>query len=99
MAMMVVITEGIPLRLRGRLSVWMIEIRAGVYLGNLSNRTREMIWGLLVQGAEDGSVAMAWASPNEAGYDFLTLGKNRREPVDYDGLRLVAFAPPPLPID
>jgi CRISPR-associated protein Cas2 len=53
-----------------------------------------MIWEQLSKGCEDGNVVMAWASPNESGYEFQTLGTNRREPVEYDGLRLVAFRPP-----
>jgi len=36
---------------------------------------------------------MAWATPNESGFDFQTYGQNRRIPIDYDGLRLVSFLP------
>jgi CRISPR-associated protein (Cas_Cas2CT1978) len=42
----------------------------------------------------DGSVVMAYASSNESGYEFWTLGPNRRLPVEFDGLFLVAFHPP-----
>ncbi|MDT4864523.1 CRISPR-associated endoribonuclease Cas2 [compost metagenome] len=93
MAFLVVVTENIPPRLRGRLAIWLLEVRAGVYIGDVSRRTREMIWQQLEAGYEDGNVVMAWASPSESGYDFQTLGSNRREPVDHDGLRLVAFLP------
>ncbi|CAM5788190.1 CRISPR-associated endoribonuclease Cas2 [Castellaniella caeni] len=94
MAFFVVITENVPPRLRGRLAIWLLEVRAGVYVGDVSRRTREMIWEQLEAGYEQGSVVAAWASKTESGYDFQTLGENRREPVDYDGLRLVAFHPP-----
>lgn len=94
MAFLTVVTENVPPRLRGRLAIWLLEVRAGVYIGDVSRRTREMIWQQLEAGYEDGSVVMAWASKNESGYDFQTLGSNRREPVDHDGLRLVAFLPP-----
>jgi len=93
MSFLVVVTENVPLRLRGRLAIWLLEVRAGVYIGDVSRRTREMIWQQLEEGYEDGSVVMAWASNSESGYDFQTLGSNRREPIDYDGLRLVAFLP------
>ena len=43
--MMVIVVENAPPRLRGRLAVWLLEVRAGVYLGNYSRRVREMIWG------------------------------------------------------
>ncbi|KAF0805186.1 hypothetical protein A167_03552 [Alcanivorax sp. S71-1-4] len=93
MAFLVVVTESVPPRLRGRLAIWLLEVRAGIYIGDVSRRTREMIWQQLEAGHESGNVVMAWASNSESGYDFQTLGTNRREPIDYDGLRLVAFIP------
>ena len=93
MAFLVVVTENVPPRLRGRMAVWLLEVRAGVYIGDASRRTREMIWQQLGAGYEEGNVVMAWASNSESGYEFQTLGPNRREPIDYDGLRLVAFRP------
>jgi CRISPR-associated protein Cas2 len=92
--MLVIVTENVPPRLRGRLAVWLLEIRAGVYIGTPSKRLREFIWQQIGEGAEDGNVVMAWSTNTESGYDFVTLGKNRRVPVDFDGLRLVSFLPP-----
>ena len=42
--MLVIVVENAPPRLRGRLAVWLLEVRAGVYVGTYSRRTREMIW-------------------------------------------------------
>ncbi len=94
MSMLVVVTENVPPRLRGRMAIWLLEIRAGVYVGNVSRRIREMIWEQITALAENGNVAMAWAANTESGFDFQTYGKNRRIPLDYDGLRLVSFLPP-----
>ncbi|WPP45719.1 type I-E CRISPR-associated endoribonuclease Cas2e [Pseudomonas sp. AN-1] len=93
MAFVVVVTENVPPRLRGRMAIWLLEVRAGVYIGDVSRRTREMIWQQLAEGYEDGNVVMAWASNHESGYEFQTLGANRRLPVEFDGLHLVAFHP------
>ena len=93
MSMLVVVTENVPPRLRGRLAIWLLEIRAGVYVGDVSRRIREMIWGQVIALAEIGNVAMAWATNTESGFDFQTYGENRRVPIDYDGLRLVSFMP------
>ena len=95
MAMAVVVTEAVPPRLRGRLAVWLLEIRAGVYVGDVSRRIREMIWHQVTELTEDGNVVMAWSTNTESGFDFLTHGDNRRMPVDLDGLRLVKFFPEP----
>lgn len=93
MSFIVVVAENVPPRLRGRMAIWLLEVRAGVYIGDVSKRTREMIWQQLSEGYADGSVVMAWASSHESGYEFQTLGENRRLPVEFDGLRLVAFQP------
>lgn len=90
--MMIVVVENAPPRLRGRLAVWLLEIRAGVYIGNYSRRTREMIWNEVLGAIEDGNAVIAWAAPNDAGFSFETCGKNRRIPIDVDGFRLVRFA-------
>ena len=97
--MLVIVTENVPPRLRGRLAVWLVEIRAGVYVGNPSKRLREFMWNQVKEGLEDGNVVMAWNANTESGYDFLTLGPNRRIPVDFDGIRLVSFLPPPTGSD
>lgn len=93
--MLVIVLENAPPRLRGRLAIWLLEIRAGVYVGNYSRRLREHIWAQVEEGIEDGNAVIAWrSSTNEAGFDFLTLGENRRMPVEMDGIRLVSFFPP-----
>lgn len=91
--MMVIVLENAPPRLRGRLAVWLLEVRAGVYVGNYSRRVREHLWSEVEAGLEDGNAVMVWRSTSEAGFDFITAGVNRRMPVDFDGVQLVQFLP------
>lgn len=91
--MMVVVTNNASPRLRGRLAVWLLEVRAGVYVGTYSARTREMIVKQVAELIADGDAVIAWDAATDAGFDFETFGQNRRMPVDFDGLKLVAFAP------
>ena len=93
MSMLVVVTEAVPPRLRGRLAIWLLEVRAGVYIGDVSRRIREMIWEQVTALAEQGNVVLAWATNTESGFDFQTYGENRRKPIDFDGIRLVKFKP------
>lgn len=93
--MMVVVVNNAPPRLRGRLAVWLLEVRAGVYVGSYSARTRTMIEEQVEALIEEGDAVVAWAVPNDAGFTFETFGVNRRRPVDFDGLKLVAFHPIP----
>jgi CRISPR-associated protein Cas2 len=92
-AMMVIVVEAAPPRLRGRLALWLAEIRAGVYVGDYNARTRERIWDEVRVLIADGSAAIAWTAPNDSGFAFDTIGANRREPADFDGLTLVRFKP------
>jgi len=91
--MLVIVVENAPPRLRGRLGLWLVEVRAGVYVGDVSRRVREMIWNNLEKGVAEGNAVMAWTSNNESGFDFMTLGANRRIPVEMDGIKLVSFLP------
>lgn len=93
--MLVIVTENAPPRLRGRLAVWLLEVRAGVYVGKYSSKVREMLWKQIKEGIEDGNAVMAWTTSNESGFDIRTLGENRRIPYDLDGMKLVSFLPPP----
>ncbi|MGF1545917.1 MAG: type I-E CRISPR-associated endoribonuclease Cas2e [Thiotrichales bacterium] len=93
--MLVIVVENVPPRLRGRLAIWLLEVRAGVYVGDYSARVREHIWEQVEAGIEDGNAVMMWRSNTEAGFDFVTLGTNRRIPVECDGVKLVEFLPPP----
>lgn len=92
--MLVIVVENVPPRLRGRLGVWLLEVRAGVYVGDYSRRVREMIWENVVEGIGIGNAVMAWTAPTESGFELETAGPNRRVPVDLDGLLLVSFRPP-----
>lgn len=91
--MLVIVLENVPPRLRGRLAVWLLEVRAGVYIGKVSAKIREMIWKQVELGLEEGNAVIVWQTNTEAGYDFQTLGKNRRIPKEMDGVKLISFLP------
>jgi len=91
--MLVIVVENVPPRLRGRLALWLLEVRAGVYVGKVSRRVREMIWSNIEKGYEEGNAVMAWSTNTESGFDFVTIGKNRRIPIEMDGVKLVSFLP------
>ncbi len=93
--MMVIVTENAPPRLR--LSLWLLELRAGVYAGDYNRRTRERIWAEVKSMIGEGNAVIAWTALNEAGFSFETVGTNRREEADFDGFMLVKFKPPARP--
>src|SRR5579871_1698851 len=78
--MMVIVVENAPPRLRGRLAVWLLEVRAGVYLGNYGRRVREMIWEQVCAYIEEGNAVIAWAAPNDPGFHFHSFRRQPRVP-------------------
>jgi CRISPR-associated protein Cas2 len=56
-----------------------------------------MMWEQVDKGMDEGNAVMAWTTNTESGFDFMTLGKNRRIPREMDGLKLVSFMPPEGP--
>ena len=99
--MTVFVLEAAPDNLRGRLAIWMLAVRAGIYVGRLSQKVRCRIWAEVCDHLGDGNAVMLWRSDGVQGFDFVTYGKNRRKPTIVDGLQLVSFLPEerPKPIE
>lgn len=79
-----------PPGLRGHLTRWMVEVHAGVFVGDLSRRIRDRLWDLLSARIRDGQVVLVESAPNEQGWTVRTAGQNRWTPTDFDGLILSA---------
>jgi CRISPR-associated protein Cas2 len=77
--------------LRGRLSLWLAEVRAGVYVGVYNRRVRERIWDEVKVMIGPGNAVITWSAPTDSGFEFEAVGENRREPEDFDGPTLVKF--------
>lgn len=86
--MIVVVLTVSPPKLRGHLTRWLFEISAGVYVGKVSARVRELLWEQIKENIGKGRAVMAYATNNEQGLEFQTIGQEW-EPVDYEGLELI----------
>jgi CRISPR-associated protein Cas2 len=95
--MFVIVLTNAPPRLRGRLSLWCAEVRAGVYVGVFGRRVRERLWEEVRLMIEDGDAVMVWAAATDSWFAFDSIGSNRREPFELDGLTLVRFTGPTQP--
>ena len=91
--MMVIVVENAPAKLRGRLSLWLAEIRAGTFVGAYGRRVRERLWEETRQLIGDGSAVIAWSASTETGFAFDSAGSDRRTCIDVDGFMLVKFEP------
>lgn len=86
----VVVLVAAPDGLRGHLTRWMVEVNAGVFVGNPTRRIRDRLWALLAERIGDGQLVMVEPAKNEQGWAVRTAGRDRWYPVDYDGLILSA---------
>ena len=87
--MIVLILEKVPSGLRGEISRWMIEPRAGVFVGNLSAAVRDRIWEKAEKSARGGAGMLIHNAKNEQGFDLRTFGDTTRSIVNVEGLWLV----------
>ena len=92
--MMVIVCENAPARLRGRLSLWLTEIRAGTFVGSYGRRQRERLWEETKALIGRGNAVIAWRAPTDSGFLFDSVGDDRRECVTIDGFALVRVQRP-----
>jgi CRISPR-associated protein Cas2 len=87
--MVVFIVENVASSLRGELSRWLFEIKAGVFTGKVSALVREELWQYIANKVGDGSAVMIYSTNNEQGFNAKILGNRSRTLEDIDGILLV----------
>jgi CRISPR-associated protein Cas2 len=87
--MIVLILERVPPGLRGELTRWMLEPKAGVFVGRLSALVREKLWEKACKHAKEGGCVMIHSTNNEQGFAIRSYGTTARSIEDFDGLFLV----------
>lgn len=85
--MIVLILERVPVSLRGELTRWLLEPRAGVFVGRVSAAVRDRLWEKAQ--ARGGGCLMAYSSNCEQGFAIRSCGDTSRVIEDFDGLLLV----------
>lgn len=94
--MVVLVLSACPPGLRGYLTRWLLEISAGVFVGTVSKRVRELMWKRTVEMVRTGRAIMVFSARNEQRLEFLVHG-HHWEPVDVEGITLMlrpAVRPP-----
>ncbi|MEU3620454.1 type I-E CRISPR-associated endoribonuclease Cas2e [Streptomyces sp. NPDC006872] len=66
----------------------MLEISAGVFVGNPSARIRDALWHEVQQYAGQGRALLAHTTNNEQGFTFRTHD-HAWHPVDHEGVTLI----------
>lgn len=85
----ILLVERAPTGLRGELSRYLIEPRAGVFVGNVSAMVRDKLWELVCREKEPTAGMLICGAKTEQKFTIRTHNDPTREIVDWEGLQLV----------
>lgn len=83
------ILECVPTSLRGELTRWMLEPKAGVFIGTLSAMVRDRLWYKACQRVRDGGCMLIYKTNTEQGFAIQLYGPFKRQVQDFEGLSLI----------
>lgn len=90
--MVVFLMEKVPTSLRGEITRWMLELRPGVFVGNISALVREKLWEMICQKLKGGAATLLHSTASEQGYKIRTFGDTNRKVKNFDGLQLIVVS-------
>ena len=78
-----------PPALRGKLTRWLLQMKAGVYVGTLSHRVRSRLWATTCESIRGGWAVLLYPAKTEQGFEILSCGKAPVVFEDFEGIWLV----------
>lgn len=87
--MVVMILERVPVSLRGQLTRWLLEPRAGVFVGKVAAGVRDKLWELACGAMAGGAGMLIHNSDTEQGFSVRFWGATDRWVVDHEGLTMI----------
>jgi CRISPR-associated protein Cas2 len=87
--MIVMILENVSPSLRGELTRWLIEPRAGVFVGHVSGLVRDRLWEKCIKQRGDGGIIQIWSTNTEQRFAIRSWGETDRDLVEFDGIWLI----------
>ena len=87
--MVVIAMDCAPESIRGELTRWFLELKPGVFVGNVNARIRDLLWDRICTTNKANGAVMAYSCSTEQGFAMRLAGDPRRKIVDLDGIQLV----------
>jgi CRISPR-associated protein Cas2 len=87
--MVIMLLEKVPTSVRGELTRWLLELRPGVFIGNISALVRDRLWDMLCEKLRGGYALLLHSATTEQGFSIRTYGETGRVIRDFEGLFLV----------
>lgn len=90
--MTVFVLDCAPDSVRGELTRWFLELKPGVFVGNVNVRIRELLWHRIVQLGQNTGAVMVYHASTEQGFEMRLHGEPRRQVIDIEGVQLIKVA-------
>jgi CRISPR-associated protein Cas2 len=87
--MTVLIVERVSPSVRGELTKWLLEVKAGVFVGKVSGAVRERLWEQACKAVKEGSALLVYTTNTEQGFAMEMVGERSRVLRDFEGLSLI----------
>jgi CRISPR-associated protein Cas2 len=86
--MVVLILERVTPSLRGELTRWLIQPKAGVFVGRVPARVRDLLWQKVGRSLRKGAATMLHSDDTEQGFSVRILGDPSKVVTDFEGVFL-----------
>lgn len=86
--MVVLILERAKPSLRGEVTRWLMQAQAGVFIGYLSARVRDLLWKKVEAAGANAAGTMICSDNSEQGFSVRHFGRPERVFQDFDGIFL-----------
>ena len=86
--MTVMILERVTPSLRGEVTRWLIQPKAGVFVGRLTSRVRGLLWEKVQKSARNGAAIPLYSDSSEQGFGVRSLGDTSKVITDFEGVFL-----------
>ena len=87
--MTVLILENVSPGFRGEVTQWMLEVKPGVYVGNMSAAVRERLWSKVKGNVNEGAALIIYSAQGEQGFAMDICREPERGVIDLEGLYLI----------
>lgn len=87
--MTVLILENVSPGFRGEVTQWLLEIKAGVYVGNISAAVRQRLWKMVNDNVGNGAALLLYSAQNEQGFNLEVCRTPERSVIDMEGIYLI----------
>lgn len=89
--MTVIVMEHAPESVRGELTRWFMELKPGVFVGQVNTRIRMLLWERICQTDSAAGAVMVFSAPNEQGFEMRVYGDPKRRVTDFEGVQFITM--------